>query len=185
MSRLALLYMTREGQTRKITHHIADALQKKGHEVLISDIGDLKNDFSLEDFDGVILGCSVRYGRHHLPFRRFIVQHAAALSERPSFFFSVNLTARKPGRNLPENNRYLQKFMRSMSWQPDIVEVFAGALLYPQYHWLDREMIRLIMRITKGPVNISQSTEFTDWERVQSFAQNVDQSLITRVENAG
>ncbi|NCV46286.1 MAG: menaquinone-dependent protoporphyrinogen IX dehydrogenase, partial [Proteobacteria bacterium] len=39
--------------------------------------------------------------------------------------------------------------------------------------FIDKQMIRLIMWITKGPTNITGSYEFTDWDKVDSFAKNV------------
>ena len=177
MSRIVLLYMTREGQTRKIIKAVAAQLEFMGHETFILNIRDLGQDFALEHFDTVVLGCSIRYGKHHKHFRRFIDCHQEQLAKMPSYFFSVNLTARKPGRSQPSNNRYLQKYLRKIAWQPDRVEVFAGALLYPQYGLVDRRMIQLIMRITGGPTDLTQETEFTDWERVRKFAGLVDQDL--------
>ena len=177
MSRIALLYMTREGQTGKITGRIAALLEQYGHEVFISDIGKNGSDFSLADFDSVVLGCSIRYGRHHKPFRQFIDNNWRQLADKQSYFFSVNLAARKPGRSLPSNNLYLQKFLGSIDWQPRLVEVFAGALLYPRYSFLDQKMIQLIMKITGGPTDPSQETEFTDWERVWQFARAIHRDL--------
>ena len=183
MSYVALLYMSREGQTRKIINRIADQLRQSGHDLFVSDIRDLKDDTSLSNFDAVVLGCSIRYGKHHKPFRQFVEENHRPLSNMPSYFFSVNLTARKPQRSEPSSNRYLQKYLNRIAWEPKIVEVFAGALLYPRYDILDRHMIQLIMKITKGPTDLSQETEFTNWERVRQFARAVDQDLHPKLSN--
>ena len=34
-------------------------------------------------------------------------------------------------------------------------------------------MIRLIMWITNGPTDISKTYEFTDWDKVEEFAQEI------------
>lgn len=177
MSRLALLYMGCEGQTRKITERIDYCLTRSGHDTVVISIAELKDDFSLESFDGVILGSSIRYGKHHRECYQFIEKYSDQLARIPSYFFSVNLTARKPERRDPHNNRYLQKFLKQISWTPDRVDVFAGALLYTQYHWVDKQMIRLIMKLTGGPTDITQNTEFTDWRRVKAFAEQLNQDL--------
>ena len=179
MSRLALLYMTREGQTKKIMRHIAASLRESGHDVFLSSIQALPWDFSLSGYDAAVLGCSVRYGRHHQPFMAFIERYKNELDSMPGFFFSVNLTARKPERSEPYNNRYLQKFLARLTWRPTYVEVFAGALLYTRYNWLDRVMIQLIMRMTKGPVDPGCDTEFTDWKRVRLFSERVSRELVS------
>ena len=62
-------------------------------------------------------------------------------------FFGVGLTARKEGKDTPEGNVYVRKFLQRIKWTPAKVGVFAGALLYPRYKWIDRIMIQLIMKI--------------------------------------
>ena len=56
---------------------------------------------------------------------------------------------------------------------PKNLAVFAGKIDYPKYNFIDKQMIRLIMWITKGPTNTSGTYEFTDWDKVDSFAKNV------------
>uniref|UniRef100_UPI0021480B7D menaquinone-dependent protoporphyrinogen IX dehydrogenase n=1 Tax=Endozoicomonas sp. YOMI1 TaxID=2828739 RepID=UPI0021480B7D len=177
MSRIALLYQGCEGQTRKITERIGYCLAQAGHETFVSSITDLNDGFSLQSYDGVILGCSIRYGKHHKACYQFVRQYRDQLATIQGYLFSVNLTARKPERRDPHNNRYLQKFLKQISWTPDRVEVFAGALLYTQYRWIDIQMIRLIMKLTGGPVDVTQNTEFTDWKRVKAFTEHLNQDF--------
>ncbi|MEI7538802.1 MAG: flavodoxin domain-containing protein, partial [Comamonadaceae bacterium] len=51
--------------------------------------------------------------------------------------------------------------------------VFAGKLDYPRYRFIDRQMIRFIMLITKGPTDPSVVVEFTDWQAVEEFGRTV------------
>jgi len=46
----------------------------------------------------------------------------------------------------------------------------AGRLDYPRYTWLDRQMIRLIMRVSGGPTDPEASIEYTDWAAVDGLA---------------
>ena len=69
------------------------------------------------------------------------------LNAKSAVFFGVNLTARKEGKDTPEGNVYVRKFLQRIKWIPAKVGVFAGALLYPHYKWIDRVMIQLIMKI--------------------------------------
>lgn len=128
---------------------------------------------SIEPFDKIVIGASIRYGKHQQLVYDFIDQHGDLLAARPSAFFSVNLVARKPGRDQPDSNPYVKKFLRQIAWTPRHVANFAGKLNYPVYTWLDRNIIRLIMFITKGPTDPTTVKEFTDWEKVQAFGQLV------------
>jgi menaquinone-dependent protoporphyrinogen oxidase len=54
--------------------------------------------------------------------------------------------------------------------------VFAGALLYSKYGFVDKFMIRLIMKITGGETDTSKDIEYTDWHKVDDFALKIIQS---------
>ena len=73
------------------------------------------------------------------------------LNAMPSAYFSVNIVARKPGKDSPATNPYVRKFLRSVVWRPRLVEVFAGKLDYPRYGVCDRLIIRFIMLLTRRP----------------------------------
>ncbi len=51
--------------------------------------------------------------------------------------------------------------------------MFAGSLDYQRYSFADRNIIRFIMWMTKGPTNPNTNAEFTDWNEVDRFAEHV------------
>jgi menaquinone-dependent protoporphyrinogen oxidase len=51
--------------------------------------------------------------------------------------------------------------------------VFAGKLDYPIYTFLDRQVIRFIMWMTKGPTDPQAVVEFTDWKKVDDFGRAI------------
>ena len=83
------------------------------------------------------------------------------------------MVARKPEKNTPETNPYLQKFLKKIAWQPANLAVFAGKIDYPRYGTIDRTMIRFIMWMTKGPTDPTLTVEFTDWDKVDEFGQRI------------
>ncbi|AUI66981.1 MULTISPECIES: menaquinone-dependent protoporphyrinogen IX dehydrogenase [Glaesserella] len=168
----AILYLTRDGQTKKIAEKIATELD--GETVLIS----LREQpqpsaEQLAQYDRIVIGASIRYGHFDPILEQFIRQHYGLLNQKKSAFFSVNLTARKANRNTPESNVYTRKLLSRIQWQPNLVEVIAGALFYPRYTFFDRVMIRFIMFITKGDTDTSKEYEYTDWQKVSRFAENI------------
>ena len=50
---------------------------------------------------------------------------------------------------------------------------FAGRLYYPSYGWLDREIVRFIMLLTRGPTDPSTGVEYTSWPAVDEFAAQI------------
>ncbi|CNC94672.1 protoporphyrinogen oxidase [Yersinia frederiksenii] len=168
--KVLILYSSRDGQTKTIASYIAKELSV----VATCEIQDLAevDQIDLSQYQQVMIGASVRYGHFNQSLSKFVNKHVEQLNQMPSAFFAVNLTARKPEKRSPQTNAYLRKFLLSTPWQPTLCTVFAGALRYPRYRWIDRIMIQLIMRMTGGETDTSKEVEYTDWQQVSSFAQD-------------
>jgi len=172
MSKILIVYATTDGHTAKIGERLRKALQAQGHEITLAPVTDQPQP-DPAGFDKVVIGASIRYGHHSPLIADFINRHQQSLEARPNAFFSVNLVARKPGKDHPETNPYLQRFLKRIAWRPQRLAVFAGKLDYPRYGFWDRRIIQLIMLITKGPTDPQTVEEFTDWDRVEAFAQTL------------
>ncbi|GHT92511.1 protoporphyrinogen oxidase [Betaproteobacteria bacterium] len=172
MSAILILYSTVDGHTRTICERIAHRLEAEGHSITLTRIEDAGG-INLAAHDKIVIGASIRYGWHRRSVFEFIKANLPALERQPNAFFSVNIVARKPGKNRPETNPYLRIFLRRTRWKPQLLDVFAGRLDYPRYRPLDRLMIRFIMWLTRGPTDPATVVEFTDWARVDAFAGQV------------
>lgn len=129
----------------------------------------------IRTYHKVIIASSVRYGTHHVKIIRFIQENFRQLNGMKSAFVSVNLVARKPEKAAANTNPYVIKLLNSISWKPAYIAVFAGTLNYKQYSFTDKLMIQLIMLITKGPVRGNTEIEYTDWKKVDDFAEALRQ----------
>jgi menaquinone-dependent protoporphyrinogen oxidase len=126
-------------------------------------------------FDKIVIGASIRYGKHNKKVYAFIKSNEQLLNSKPNAFFSVNVVARKPGKRQPDTNPYVKKFLKEITWNPGRVAVFAGKIDYPRYTFFDRNMIRLIMWMTKGPTDPTATIEFTDWDQVEAFGRTISE----------
>ena len=169
MANILILYSTTDGHTRKICERVQDILEQQTHTVTLISLND-NPQLDLALFDKIVIGASIRYGKHRPAVTDYINRHARLLASKPGAFFSVNVTARKPNKNTPETNPYMPKFLKQINWQPNELAVFAGKIDYPRYTTFDRMMIRFIMWITKGPTDRNAVVEFTDWQAVENFA---------------
>jgi menaquinone-dependent protoporphyrinogen oxidase len=169
MPAFLILYSTTDGHTLEICRRLAELLEQRAHQAVLVPIGDA-GDLDLGCYDRVVIGASIRYGRHSPLVLDFINRHAEVLEAKHGAFFSVNLVARKPAKSQPDTNPYVKRFLRRIVWKPGIVEVFAGKLDYPRYSLTDRFIIRLIMWITGGPTDPGTVVDFTDWRQVETFA---------------
>ena len=165
-----LLCSSTDGQTRRICEALRLQMQEAGDAVTLTMIEDA-SDASPAGFDMAVVGARIRYGRTDKRVLAWADRHAAQLNAMPSAFFSVNVVARKAGKDSADTNPYVQNFLRHVAWRPRLLEVFAGKLDYPRYGPLDRAIIRFIMWMTNGPTDPKAVVEFTDWGRVRAFGR--------------
>lgn len=171
-TKIGILYSTVDGQTLKICNKLKEILIEKDNTV---DLFSIENfDGKTTDFDKIIIGSSIRYGKHNAKIIEFINKNKQALNTTKNAFFSVNLVARKSDKNAPETNPYFIKFVKEIDWIPKKSAVFAGKLDYQKYSFSDRLMIQLIMWMTKGPTNPKTIIEYTDWNKVKEFGILLD-----------
>ena len=162
------IYSTSNGQSLKICNAI-----NKNKESLIIDIDKIKT-VELNKFDQIIIGASVKYGDHNKKIYDFIKNNKILLETKKTGFFSVNATARKSEKNKPETNPYVIKFLKKTNWTPDNIGVFAGKIDFPNYNFLEKYIIKVIMWITNGPTDTSKTFEFTDWEDVKKVSDKIN-----------
>ncbi|MDB9984394.1 menaquinone-dependent protoporphyrinogen IX dehydrogenase [Gammaproteobacteria bacterium] len=172
MKSTLIIYSTTDGQTLEICKKIFSKLNvsESSNIIHISKAEGL----DLNQFDKIIIGASIRYGKHKPELYEFIKKNITCLEAKENAFFSVNVVARKPEKNTPETNPYMQKFLELSPWSPKKLAVFAGKIDYPKYKFIDKHMIRLIMWITNGPTDVKNTYEFTDWNGVDEFAKQLN-----------
>ena len=171
MTNTLIIYSSTDGHTKTICKRLTNFLKNRD-EIKVISLDDAKK-FELSEFTKIIIGASIRYGRHSKELYKFINSNKDILNQKQSVFFSVNVVARKPEKSIPETNPYIKKFLKISSWKPKKIGVFAGKVDYPNYGFLDKYIIKLIMFITNGPTDTSQSYEFTDWSKVDEFAKEL------------
>lgn len=177
-----IIYSSIDGHTFKICNKIKEILIENNHLVEMFSIDDFHK--SINEYDKILIASSIRYGKHNSKIIEFINENTNSLNEKLTAFFSVNLVARKSNKNTPSTNPYVLKFMKSIQWNPTIIDVFAGQLDYKKYSFGDKLMIKLIMFLTKGPVNSEHAIEFTNWDRVDAFGKKIaEMQEIRKIKN--
>ena len=171
MKNTLIVYSSIDGHPKKISSKIAEHLSESNNVDLVS-LLEAKT-LSLKNYQQIIIGASIRYGNYRKDLFEFIEKNLDDLNEKENAFFSVNVVARKSEKNTAESNPYVNKFLKATKWKPKSLDVFAGVVDYPVYNFFDKFMIKLIMWITSGPTDTKARFEFTDWERVKGFAEDL------------
>ncbi|MFV0431874.1 MAG: menaquinone-dependent protoporphyrinogen IX dehydrogenase [Alphaproteobacteria bacterium] len=165
-----LLTASTDGHSVKIMRLIASEMLCDNYDII--DIH-TNPQIDWQAYDMVVIGASIRYGHYHKNLYAFIETHHEALNNMPSYFFGINLVARKMGKNTPETNIYTKKLLQKIKWTPKKAAVFAGACSWSKYNFWQTKIIQFIMIMTKGPTDTSTDIEFTDWDQVRSFAKSL------------
>tara|TARA_Y100000591_G_C21481861_1_gene520876 strand:- start:39 stop:563 length:525 start_codon:yes stop_codon:yes gene_type:complete len=171
MASSLIIYSSTDGHTKIICDRIISLLNQK-NSLKITSLSEVSK-YDLSKFNKIIIGASIRYGRYSEDLYKFINLNKEILDKKESVFFSVNVVARKPEKNTPDTNPYIKKFLKISKWKPKKLGVFAGKVDYPNYSFLDKYIIKFIMFLTNGPTDTSKSYEFTDWEKVDDFANSL------------
>ena len=171
MSSFLVIYSSTDGHTISICERIKNFLND-GNLVELFSIKDVKK-VDLSKFEKIVIGASIRYGKHSKELYDFIKLNKNILDQKKCAFFSVNVVARKKEKNTAETNPYINKFLKISKWKPNKLGVFAGKVDYPNYNFFDKYIIKFIMFLTKGPTDTSSSYEFTDWSKVDDFSEEL------------
>ncbi len=166
-----IIYSSTDGQTIKICKEIASRIKEHNHVQVVS-LDEVKQ-LDINLYDQLVVGASIRYGKHKPELYRFINENLSILEMKDSAFFSVNAVARKSEKDSADTNPYMHKFLALSKWQPSNLGVFAGKIDYQKYKFIDKYMIRFIMWLTNGPTDLSGVYEFTDWKKVEIFANQI------------
>ncbi|MCM5558329.1 menaquinone-dependent protoporphyrinogen IX dehydrogenase [Pleomorphomonas sp. JP5] len=168
--KIALYYASHDGQTRKIADRLAAHLGARDIDASTTDLSTSPIPTIDTEADLVLLASAIRYGFHLPAARRFLGRLRTEVPDGRIAVVSVNLTARKPGRQTAEGNVYLRNWLKRTGLRPAFAAAVAGKLDYPAYRWFDRTMMRAIMTISGGPTDPSTVIEYTDWAAVESLA---------------
>jgi menaquinone-dependent protoporphyrinogen oxidase len=174
MTKVLILYMSRGGHTARIARRLCESIAAAGGHAVMMDLVEAGHegvDWNL--YDVVVLGAPVLYGKYDRSVLDFVAQHRSQLEARPNSFFNVSVVARVPEKSTVAGNRYMQKFLQLSPWRPRDLKVIAGKVDYPAWPWLDRQMIRLIMKMTHGPTDTSAVIDYTNWDDVRAYGEHL------------
>lgn len=169
MAEALVVYATSEGHTARIAERIGQRLTERGDTAQVRAVADAPADLSL--FDLVVVGASIHVGKHQPEVLEWATTHRDELDRSHSAFFSVSMTSSS---HTPESEeqaeQYVSEFAEATGWHPELVGLFGGALLYTQYGFVKRKIIRTIAKRNDLGTDTHRDYDYTDWEDVDHFA---------------
>jgi menaquinone-dependent protoporphyrinogen IX oxidase len=172
--RVLVVYAARE----RHTHAIADvlAVRLRGHGFTV-ELGDAAAGTMPppEDYDVVIVGMPMSFGRESDLIASYVDHNRRALSELPTALFTVSdsgsVRDHDPG-------GFLEQFLRTVAWLPDLAAAFAGGEPFPREGVLQR------LAAWTGDGGPTRSALRTDWTNVEGFADAIATELAKAAVDA-
>jgi menaquinone-dependent protoporphyrinogen oxidase len=186
MLRLLILYGTTNGHTRKIAQVLGETLRGGGFPCDVIDAARVPPELDPASYDGVLVAASIHTGGYQRAVARWVHRHAEQLNLVPSAFVSVclGILERRPEAQT-EVRAIMNRFLQASGWQPTITKTVAGALLYTQYDWLTRWLMKRIVAKAGGDTDTSRDYEYTDWDDLRAFARAFARKKMTIGQSIG
>ena len=168
-----VVYASTHGHTAKIATRLAEAMRADGLEVDLRDVASAEKVLPGR-YDLVVVGASIHRDEHQKEIVEWVRARYEALTEMPSVFISVSLTAAEDTEEaLAATQRCIDVFCDESGWIPQRTERVAGCLQYREYDVFTRQLMRLLMRRMGHPTNASQDYDYTDWDAVDRLGRQI------------
>jgi len=171
MNRILVLYGTTDGHTATIAQTIGDTLKAAGFDTDVIQAGTA--DPRPADYAGIIVAASVQAGGYQKAVGRWLAAHVKEFGSRPTAFVSACLgVLQKDPKVDADLDAIAARFLDAAGWRPTVRKVVAGALLYTQYWFFKRWMMKRIVAKGGGETDTSRDYDYTDWDDVREFARS-------------
>jgi menaquinone-dependent protoporphyrinogen IX oxidase len=138
--------------------------------VSIDDVEDIS------EYDGIIIGTSVRADRPLANVRDFFSRYRRFLEKKKTAFFVVCLSANCAERREKVKTDYIQNFLTTY---PDIkpisIEAFGGKIDFDKLNPVMQSLMRRVLEKTGLPTQGSIDTR--DWDFIESWAEHLKHKL--------
>jgi menaquinone-dependent protoporphyrinogen oxidase len=160
------------GSTSEIAEEIANTLREalserrglSGDDGVVVDVLPAEEVASVEDYDAVVLGSAVYAGHWLKPARELVERHARALSEKPTWLFSVGPIGDPPK---PEEDPVdVAPILEATKAQDH--RIFAGKLDKSALGFAEKAVV-LALRAPEG--------DFRDWEDIRRWCIEIAAAL--------
>lgn len=184
MKKILIVYDTKEGQTQKIARFMADQLKVLGWKVDCQEARTNPQAMELNDYEGVIVGGPVHYGKFPKSLRQWVQKENSDLAKKPWAFFSICLgVLQKDPKVQEKEKKIVEDFFTQVQAQPVTHKVIAGSLAYTKYGFFKKFLMKRIASKAGGSLDTTVDHEYTDWQDVRLFVHNYCRYLEMRRAN--
>jgi menaquinone-dependent protoporphyrinogen IX oxidase len=182
--KILIAYGTRYGNTKEISQEIAKTLKEKGLEPLLYNLGVGKTKYwpNLDDFDGIIIGTSLKVNAWKKEVKNYLKKYKKQLKDKKFGIFTCGAYAIGAPKEAYEDipNRLDENFELTA----DIYDAFGGVMDFSEDSNIGRtgkSILKLVaMGFTKEfnmEFDMQGANDCRDWDKIRSFAENFAEKL--------
>ncbi len=172
--KILLAYSSGYGATREVAQEIAAVLQDEYK--LAVDVQPISYQESLEAYDVIIIGSSVRADHPLASTRDFFAAHRQELVQKKVALFMVCLTASTPEGKEKVKKEYISQIL---SKYPDIspvsIEAFGGKVDFDRLNPVMQQLVQSVMK--QAGVSPDQSMDARNWQDIKAWARSLAEKL--------
>ncbi len=177
--KVLIVYGTRYGSTEEIAQEIAKVLEKKRLEPTLYNLGITKPKSwpGLEEFEGIIVGTSLKVNSWKKQVKTFLDKHKTELKNKKFGMFTCGAWA--IAEPLEAYGDIIDRLEKNYKLKADIQNAFKGVLDFSQDSTVGRagkmalKLTALGLEKDKGIlVNQKARNDFRDWDKIRRFAVN-------------
>ena len=177
--KILIAYGTRYGNTEEISKEISKKLEEIGFESIIYNlgVGKTKNWPNIDDYDGIIVGTSLKVNAWKKQVKNFINKHKEQLKNKKFGVFTCGAYAigapKEAYDDIPK--RLNEKF----NLKADIHASFGGVIDFSENSNVGRAGKSVLKLVALGfskefniEIDMEGRNDFRDWEKIRNFTKN-------------
>ncbi|MFB0563292.1 MAG: flavodoxin domain-containing protein [Candidatus Lokiarchaeia archaeon] len=180
--KVLIAYGTRYGSTEEVSQEIAKMLENKGMEVQLLDLKKTKskNWPSIESFDGILVGSSIKIMKWMKEPQAFLKKYKEELQKKEKVLgiFISSGTAAVPEKREYARTEWIEKVMNKMGVEADIYDAFGGVFDFSESSrmgGIEKRMLRMAVKDMSKDLGIELDkngrNDLRDWEQIRSFTE--------------
>jgi menaquinone-dependent protoporphyrinogen IX oxidase len=189
MKNILIAYGTRYGSTKESAEEIKSVLEEQECRVRLLDLKNTKEkDWpSLDTFDGVIVGSSIKIMKWMKEPKRFLKLNGNKLNsdDMKLGIFVSSMFASEPENRQEIHDKCISEIMSELNLDPDVSAAFGGVFDFSsdsKMGFFDRQMAKIAAKGMEADlgyeIDRDAKNDFRDWDQIREFAENYLALLI-------
>ncbi len=167
---ILVTYSSGYGATKEVAEEVASVLKSNPEfNIAFKKIDECD---SIDQYDVVVVGSSVRADRPLANARDFFARHRRVLTNKKLALFIISITASVPEGTEVAKERYLGELQRIYPWlEPVSIAAFGGKIDFNKLNPVMQSLVRNVMK-DKG-VSGNGSFDARNWDDIRAWAKQL------------